>query len=191
MTALASENFRPFAWTKAKAEAAILLAENVLPDVQIAARAEVSDRQLRTWKQHPDFVARVAEHVAEFEASTLRYQIAKRRKRVEALNRRWLRLQDVVDARAAAYGDDPKAGAPGAGTGLLVRQYKSIRSGTSQLGDPEYETVEEWVVDTALLKEIREHEKQAAQEVGQWDEKPESGGEGIQRVYVGVRVEVV
>jgi hypothetical protein len=32
-------------------------------------------------------------------------------------------------------------------------------------------TVEEYQVDTGLLKELREHEKQAAQELGQWSEK--------------------
>jgi hypothetical protein len=32
-------------------------------------------------------------------------------------------------------------------------------------------TVEEYQVDTRLLKELREHKKQAAQELGQWSEK--------------------
>jgi hypothetical protein len=31
--------------------------------------------------------------------------------------------------------------------------------------------VEEYEVDTGLLKELREHEKQAAQELGQWSDK--------------------
>jgi hypothetical protein len=49
--------------------------------------------------------------------------------------------------------------------GLLVRTHK-------QLGSAEYPNiVEEYEVDTGLLKELREHEKQAAQELGQWSEK--------------------
>jgi hypothetical protein len=41
-----------------------------------------------------------------------------------------------------------------------------------QLGSAEYpNVVEEYEVDTGLLKELREHEKQAAQELGQWSDK--------------------
>ena len=47
-----------------------------------------------------------------------------------------------------------------------------------QLGrGDEAETVEEFRVDTGLLKELRETEKQAAQELGQWAEKHEVTGE--------------
>lgn len=184
---LAVQNGTGFQWTKARADAAVLLAENDLSDQAIAERVGVGRMTLFRWRQHPEFAARIAEHVAEFEAATLRYEIAKRRRRVAALQGRWDKLHAIIEQRAERYG----GAAPGSDTGLLVRQYKSIRSGTSKLGDPEYETVEDWALDATLLKELREHEKQAAQEVGQWDEKQEPGGEGIQRVYVGVRVEVV
>jgi hypothetical protein len=54
---------------------------------------------------------------------------------------------------------------PGAETGLLTRTYKQIGSGEGA------EKVEEYQVETGLLKELREHEKQAAQELGQWADK--------------------
>jgi hypothetical protein len=74
---------------------------------------------------------------------------------------RWIRLHRVIDARAG----DKTMTAPGADTGLLTRTHK-------QLGSAEYpNVVEEYQVDTRLLKELREHEKQAAQELGQWSEK--------------------
>jgi hypothetical protein len=38
------------------------------------------------------------------------------------------------------------------------------------------QTVEEYAVDTALLKELRAHEQQAAQELGQWLDKHEHTG---------------
>jgi hypothetical protein len=54
---------------------------------------------------------------------------------------------------------------PGADTGLLVRTLKTVGSGFDAKVVAEYE------VDTGLLKELREHEKQAAQELGQWSDK--------------------
>ena len=55
--------------------------------------------------------------------------------------------------------------APGADTGLLTRTQKRIGSGDSAV------TVEEYQVDTGLLKELREHEKRGVQELGEWSEK--------------------
>ena len=55
---------------------------------------------------------------------------------------------------------------PGGKTGLLVREYK----GHSDL--PVYK------IDAALLKEIRELEKEVAIELGQWTEKKELTGAG-------------
>lgn len=181
MSALsASESFRPFVWTKAKAEAAVLLAENTLPALEIAARAEVTDRQLRTWKQHPEFRERVEAHVAEFEAATLRYEISKRRRRVAALDDRWHRMARVIEARAEAMADE----APGTDTGLLVRQIKVVGAGKSQ------QTIEEYVVDAALLRELRATEEQAAKELGQWADKHEHTGADGGPMLVAGKVEI-
>ncbi len=51
--------------------------------------------------------------------------------------------------------------------------------------------VAEYAVDVGLLKELREHEKQAAIELGQWEEKHEHSGEVLVREYVGVDIEQV
>jgi len=59
---------------------------------------------------------------------------------------------------------------PGGTTGLLVHTYKAI--GTGEF----VEKVDEYAVDTGLLAELRAHEKQAAQELGQWVEKGEIRG---------------
>jgi hypothetical protein len=63
-------------------------------------------------------------------------------------------------------------GVPGGTTGLLVRTYKTLGSGESQ------RVVEEFTVDVALLKELREHEKQAAQELGHWIAKSDVTTQG-------------
>jgi len=53
---------------------------------------------------------------------------------------------------------------------LLVRTFKVARSGD------ETEVLEEFAVDGTLLKEMREHERQAAQELGEWTERREHRG---------------
>jgi hypothetical protein len=64
-------------------------------------------------------------------------------------------MHQVIAERAA----DPEMQAvPGGKTGLLVRSTKGLGSGDN------FTTVEEYEVDTALLKELREHELQAASE---------------------------
>jgi hypothetical protein len=58
--------------------------------------------------------------------------------------------------------------------------------GVGQLGSAEYPNIiEEYQVDTGLLKELREHEKQAAQELGQWSDKArvEQGPMQVQVVW--------
>lgn len=70
-------------------------------------------------------------------------------------------------------------GIPGGETGLLVRKYKNLGSGDNA------RTVEEYEVDTGLLAELRAHEKQAAEELGQWITKGDVTSKGEQ---VGVTV---
>lgn len=200
-----SQNVPAFQWTKPRLEAAALVAENALSEERIAEAVGVDRRTLFRWRQVPEFQARVAEHIAELEAATLRYGIAKRRRRVAALDDRWNRLQRVIEERAA----DPKmADVPGGTTGLVVRQVKLVKVYTSSEDEPpgddeassETEVlysakrdvqVEEYTVDAPLLKEIRATEEQASKELGQWVEKQEHSGEMLLRQYVGVPVEDV
>lgn len=149
-----------FAWTAPRIDAARLVAEDALFDEQIAATCGVTRKTLHMWKTRPAFQARVKEHVAAYKAVVLRRGIAQHERRVDALNDRWRRMKAVIDARAEEHGD-----VPGGDSGLYVKQIKSIGAGPSAY------TVDEYVVDTGLLNEMRQHEKQAAQEVGQWVEK--------------------
>ena len=144
-------------WNEPRAQAAVLVAADDLTDDAIAVQVGTSKRTLERWKQHPEFQARVQEHLAAMEQRAFEHGIARRAKRVEVLNDLWQRGRRLIEARAEEH-----AGVPGGETGLLVRQVK-----LSARGDE----VEEYVVDTGLLKELREHAKQAAQELGQWVEK--------------------
>lgn len=152
----------PFKWSSASDLAAERLAAGKDTDCKIAKDLEIDRKTLWRWQQHPEFAARVEEHLDRFRAEVRRRGLAIREQRVSALNDRWNRLQRVVEARAD---DETMAHVPGGTTGLLVRTVKGIGSGDA------FQVIEEYEVDAALLKELREHEKQAAQELGQWVEK--------------------
>lgn len=169
-------NSDPFPWDIAREEAAQRLAEGELRDIEIAEKAGVHRATLWRWQQHPDFQARIEEHRGVFRAEVRRRGLADRERRIKALNDRWTRLQRLIEARA----DDPlMCDVPGGDTGLLVRTVK-IRA----RGEGETETTIEAELDSALLKELREHEKQAAQELGQWVEQ--SKVEQTVKAYVSV-----
>lgn len=77
----------------------------------------------------------------------------------------------MIEQRAA---DPTMAEAPGGDTGLMVRSIKVVGNGEDA------EAINLYSVDTALMAEIRNTLKQAAQEVGGWSEKRElsASGEG-------------
>jgi hypothetical protein len=81
--------------------------------------------------------------------------LAAREKRLAELQDRHNRMKLIVDERAVEMKDEIAGGA----SGLLCRDYKGKDAKTAV-----------YKVDTGLLAEFREHEKQLAQELGQWQE---------------------
>ena len=146
-----------------------MVADDELTDDQIAAEAGVANRTLYYWKELPTFQAEVAEHRARIAASISRFWIAKRRKRVAAVQNLLDGALSVIEQRAT---DPSMADVPGGTTGLIVRDVKVVGTGN------EAERVDVYRVDTALMAEIRNGLKQAAQEVGDWTEKREVSGMG-------------
>lgn len=147
--------------------AAALVAADELTNEQIAAEVGIGRTTLDRWKHDDDFVAEVRKLIAEYDKQMLHLGMAQRRRRVEALNDRHRRMARVIEARSK---DPGTAKAAGGDTGLIVRDIKSAGG----------KAVLIYSVDTPLLKEMRETEKQIAQEVGQWTEKLEhSAGAGI------------
>lgn len=163
--------------TKKARELAIpLVAADQLTDEQIAEKVGVSRQSLANWKKQDTF-SEAVEAERQRMVDALRAEgITNKQNRLDAYNRRWKLLHDVIGERAVEMQDD----AAGTGTGLLVRQVKSIGFG------PNNHTVEEYAVDTGLLKELRELERQAAVEMGQWSEKHELEGEVLIRGYGGI-----
>jgi hypothetical protein len=98
--------------------------------------------------------ARIAQLQTELSAGTIALEISSRNARVQALQDRWDRLRRVITERAAA----PEfADVPGGSTGLLCVTYVG-----KDADRPVYR------VDTAILAELRNHERQAAEELEQW-----------------------
>jgi hypothetical protein len=164
-----------FDWTPKSEEAAQLLAEGDLSTTEIGERLDLGRSTLWRWRQYPEFAAKVEEIRETIRTEIRRHGIAVIEQRVAALHNRWKRLERVIRER----GNDPgMQDVPGGATGLLVRRVKMIGTG------PGAREVEEFAVDTGLLSELRAHEQQAAQELGQWTSKTDvtSGGEPVKTV---------
>lgn len=169
-----------FRWTAQRHRAALLLAEDELSDADIADQLGIARSTLAGWKTRPEFAAQVGDYVGELQARMLRYRIAKKRERVKTLDTLHAKLLTVIDERA-----EEGMHAPGAGTGLVVRQWKMIGVGRDA------EVVEEFSVDNGTIRQIMAIEEQAAKELGQWVEKQQY--EDITRVVeiVGVDAEAI
>lgn len=77
-------------------------------------------------------------------------------------------MKRVIEARAEKYAD-----VPGGNTGLLVHNVKSIGAGVTA------ERVDLYEFDAALVKELREHERQIAEELGQWKQEWDDSGSEV------------
>jgi hypothetical protein len=129
----------------------------------------------------PHIAARIAYlrgtlHSAQDRAMVVRsrpggHAIRDREDRVAALNERWEALLQVVEERGA---DPSMQDVPGGPSGLVVRKMRTVGKGQDT------KIIEEYEVDVATLKELRECEKQAAIEQGQWAERQEvTGKDGV------------
>lgn len=161
------QNETAFEWHEKRLQALQLLAEGALSDEEISARVGVGRATLSRWKTTPAFRAKLIERVAELEEKILEAGVARRANRVRALDDRWRRMLRVIDERAASQ---EMANVAGGTTGLIVRDIKGVGKGD------DFQLINLYSVDVGLLKELREVEKQAAQELGQWTEKRELSG---------------
>jgi hypothetical protein len=124
-------------------------------------------------------VVRISEIQSVISEKLINQSIAVKEARIRAVNERWLKMQQVIAERAV---DISMKGVAGGSTGLLAHDQKGVGSG------PAAEVIDVYEVDTGLLKELREHEVQAAKEMGQWIEKGELGGLGGGPLKFGLNV---
>lgn len=160
----------PAELTGRQQRAVVLVVEDRLTNEEIAERIGVARRTIERWKNQLGFQAAVKDHKRALETDLSRFDIAVKSKRMAAINNRWQRASDLIDARAEEHKE-----APGGKTGLLVHQIKVHGQGKGQI------VVDEYAADTALMAEMRQMEKQAAQEAGQWAEKSEITGDVVIR----------
>ena len=151
-----------------------MLAEDALSDEQIASDVGVSRKSLAQWKTDAVFNRRVAELVEQRKDAAMRHSIAQQDKRIGSMNDRWQKMHDIISARALDF----DGLVPGGETGLLTRQIKLSNTGM---------TVEEYVIDALLLREMRALEEQAAKELGQWIERKEHTGKDGGPIGVTIR----
>jgi hypothetical protein len=178
MTPPVQANASGFTWSRRTEQAALLVSQDEKPDKAIAAEIGVNESTLERWKRRPEFAARVQEHRDLWREAIKARGIAERQNRVDALNDRWHRMQQVIEERAE---DAATARVAGGSTGLIVRDVKGVGKGE------DFQLIDIYSVDTGLLKELREHEKQAAQELGEWSEKREISGPGGDAIEVRAR----
>lgn len=176
-----SQNVAKFEWNGKRAKAAQFVAEDQFTNEEIAAKLGIERRTLDRWKSHPDFQAEVKRIVDETREKIVARGIAEKQNRIDALNRRWKLMDDVIQQRA----ENLKSVKGGGNTGLLVRQVKGVGSGEA------FQLIEEYAVDTGLLKELRGHEKQAAIELGEWSEKRELTGKDGEDLFQKITVEII
>jgi phage terminase small subunit len=139
--------------------------------------------------KNPEIQSAIAEQTREIR----RKGIALHQNRVDALVERHKLMNQVIAERAAHpfYAD-----VPGGTTGIVLKRLKAVKHVYEpDPDDPDSKssqaTVEQWEAEdnVALMRELREHEKQIAQELGEWTEKSElSGPNGGAIPIIGIEV---
>ncbi len=184
-----------FRWTTIRARAAEMLADDHASDEQIADELHISRSQLSRWKKQPAFAARVSDIVAAQQAALLADGIVQKQNRVQDLNELRTKLLTIIEQRK----DSPLTeGAAGGETGLLVAEPMLIKIYESNGEDGDdlsavrgaSKIVYKLALDTGLIRALLDVEKQAAIELGQWEEKSHVSGSVLIREY-GVALDQV
>lgn len=154
----ARQKLAGFKWDERRTKAAQLVAEGQKTNEEIAKACGVARQTFDLWNADKTFSARVQQIVQATAAALLKDGIRVKENRVSNLQSRVDKMLALIEARGVEMKDEIAGGE----TGLLVRDYKG-----KDADIPVYK------FDAAVVKELREHEKQAAIELGQWTEKRE------------------
>jgi phage terminase small subunit len=144
---------------------------------QNATRAAQMAGYKKPLQQGPRLLGNVGIRAAieEWRADVKRLAITQVNERLAVLDDIKRKYLQIISERADAYAKEQNA--PGASTGLLVRQEKVIGSGDAAMH------IVEWKADTAITDAIQKLDEQAAKELGQWTEKVDVSG-AIERTFV-------
>ncbi len=151
---------RAFAITSKHLQAARMYADGQ-KTADIAASIGAKIFTVNSWFNRDEFQAEIEKFVKADRAALSAEGIANKKNRLAEYDRRWMLMKAVIKARSEW---DALADAPGGDTGLIVREF---RGNSIEVN---------YKVDIGFLREMRELEKQAAIEVGDWTEKKELTG---------------
>jgi hypothetical protein len=172
----AHEKPRKFRWNAGKRRAAQMLAEGKLAIGDIARKAKIDVSTLWDWRQHPEFAAYVKQMEAQYAALAERFSFGRVAKRVEVLDANWRDMQRLKKERGKS---EKMRDVPGGKTGLLVHDVKAVGAGDHT------QIVDVYRFDAALVKEMRETAREAAEELGQRrPECPEAAERPFVKVYL-------
>ena len=194
--------------TPKQQQAAVMVARAERTNEAIAVELGIARKTLTRWSQIPEFAVAVEVEAERIREAIRAEGIANRQNRIDSANRRHQLMEQVLAARAEANRrrmamvdaqtieqigelihegrlapndaiDFDGYAAAGAETGILVLTTTYLKDGKR----------EEWAFDAALFKELREHEKQVAQDAGQWTEKREVSGKDGERFIFTMNVD--
>lgn len=134
-----------------------LVADDRLRDEEIAREGHISMQTLQKWKYDAGFKQQVKEYRTVIYEQILANGVANKEWRIREAQERLERMRALILARASAGADKQARGVatdPGEGTGLIAE----APAGRTTI----------MATDAALLREIRELEKQIAEELGQY-----------------------
>ena len=146
-----------FKWTAQAIEAVKLVAEKDMSISDIAQTVGADVDTVKKWTERVDFKQAVETFLEAVRQKLEKEGVRQKVNRLNSYNDRWRAMLNLIAARAADLAD-----IPGGDTGMIVRDYKG--------------NVPVYKFDAALMKELRELEKQTAMEMGDWIEKKELSG---------------
>jgi AcrR family transcriptional regulator len=164
-------------WTRKRELAAKLVAEDALPDREIAAKAGVSQATIYFWRTKPEFMARVDELVEVARKAFRKSTFASAEYCAQQIKRDFELLRQVEADRARVYGAEQfKNAIPGGDTGkVVITRYRKLTV-VDGAGRKVEQNVPIVAVDTQTELVKLAMLKQAQQHLGQWQEKTEGAG---------------
>lgn len=166
---------------RALANVCVLLASGLTPrDAAIMAGVPLGD--VRGWQRLPAFRKAVDDCFKAHRDVVYRHAVLDQQRRVMRLASRLDQLDAIVDARAERYEADRDPSVPAEALTGLMQEEIIINART---GDER----RIFKLDTAVLREMREIEKQAAIETGQW--QSDEAGSAPSKLYARVDIDVI
>lgn len=187
-----------FVWDQQREDAAMLLADGSRTDTMVAEILGLRGPTVTKWRRYRAFEERVEYFRRERSVRLAQYSWANKENRVEELNALYDKMRKVIDERAVLvpkFVELHKLGdVPGADTGIVYPVIKQFNVGKNA------KTYYEFVVDTAIIKQMGATFDQLAEETGQKISYQKSAQtihvkqeqtDMVQRRYIGVNIEDV